>query len=546
MNEQKHKIMTTETQNQIDDGSGAPSIQKWKIFRVRTTYQKCCADCEKILGDVEMNTSVSRDDFLFSSNLREVVSPNENLLHSLVVSIRQSNNPFEDFDRLFEAHFKTGKTDRNLILMSLFERIFLRTLRLTAKCVCEPTFFELNEKATSKVTPSVGLAGVGLSFNTDSRNKFDIPQSVNIAVKCSNSQFEEFSLLVFETFNKEEERKTQLSHQISVGYLLGKVEQMFRITREDPNFIIGRRNVAYSYLTFVKQALMGEFGKFQNQRIQLHELVGKSGIGKSLAVDSLSMIVHALVPLIPLGDLVYTRANDYWWNGYCGQPIVLYDDFTHVKTKLKFDLIFELIAVASGTFRNPPMAFDKNVRFTSLLGVVTSNIPIVTTTHVVETIAALKRRIISSRWNQLKGLVEEDGAFRIKGVLLNSIEAGRSIFSLFSETKSIIDAQIIHEFSLLGEMDVNFDDDLKDSEKSTIPMLTSSVPESYSAMIGIVDHPREGDELVSANTDVSVLCSGKPVDSVLIDGFENLDIQRLTLVCSPDGKTFEVHMSGFL
>jgi hypothetical protein len=141
--------------------------------------------------------------------------------------------------------------------------------------------------------------------------------------------------------------------------------------------------------------------------------------------------------------------------------------------------------------------------------------------------------------------MNDDGTFRCSGILLNSIEARRSIFSLFFETQTIIDTQLIFDFKVDDELDVNYDDDLKDSEKSTIPMLTSSVPEFNSAMIGMVDHPREEDELVSASVQ-STLDSGKPIDSALIEGLEKLDVQKLTLLCSSDGKTFEVHMSGFL
>jgi hypothetical protein len=452
---------------------------------------------------------------LFESNMITEVSGNETLLHLVRETIAESQNPFEDFDIVFNNYFKTGQTVKDLLFMSIYERIFLRVLRqgevLPEK---SPRIFNLGESAITQMAAHIGMPGAGAVFRQDRRNKDDIPCALDLTVKCTNEHFQNFTEMIFTTFNT---KMQPLSTQILVGYLLGKVEQMFRITKEDPTFIVGRRNIAYSYLTFVKQSLTTEFLKFQNQRIQIHELVGNSGVGKSLAVFNLSMIIHALVPKIPMEDLVYTRANDYWWNGYCGQPIVLYDDFTHVKTKMKFDFVFELIAVASGTFRNPPMAFDKNMKFTSLLGVVTSNIPVITTTRCEETISALKRRVISQRWTPKRGVLDEQGSLAFKGILLNSIESERSVFSLFSETQIMINSTATFAFEHLAASELIYDDEISsDSEESTISMLTSSVPESYSAMIDMDDQTQVVSELVSAESVQTLPSSGKPIEGGLI------------------------------
>jgi ABC-type dipeptide/oligopeptide/nickel transport system ATPase component len=267
---------------------------------------------------------------------------------------------------------------------------------------------------------------------------------------------------------------------------------MFNLTKEDPIFSCGRRNTAYCYLQYVKNSLESELISIQDQRIQIHELVGESGIGKSRAISNLASIVCALVPFIPSGDIVYTRANDYWWNGYCGQPIILYDDFTHIKKKMKFDLVFELIAIASGTFRNPPMAFAKNMKFTSLLGIVTSNIPVLTTVREADTISAIKRRVSSKQWESTPGSRNSDNSMSFNGLLLNSIISDCSVFSLFSETHDIIQSECTYQFKINNaQYDYYDDEESMDPIGPTTTVLISSVPESYSAPCVVVVAPKE-------------------------------------------------------
>lgn len=446
----------------------------------------CCATCDYVLEPKDIKISKGNDQFIYQDSLKKEVAGNERLMHDMIQRIVASNNPFELFDVLYVDHFKSERKNNNLKLMSVFERIFLRALRF-ANHFETPSFTQhtIKENVSVKLTTNIlGLVNLSIAENGNSR---DVPRKLKQIVLCSDETFTNFTYMVLLATSGV---LKPLAEQILIRYLVGKVEQMFSLTKANPIFTIGRRNVAYSYLTFVRQELADKFEIFRNQRVQIHEIVGESGQGKSMAAISLTQVIHAIVPFIPLNELIYTRANDYWWNGYCGQPIILYDDFTHIKKKIKFDLNYELIAVASGTFQNPPMAFEKNTVFTSLLVIVTSNIPIITTTSVLETQNALKRRIISQHWSK-KTNVE-----LISGTLYNYTEGAdnRNVFSLLLETQNILNSTEIVEFTI-DESLLEYDE--MDSNESLSTSLTSSVAESYSG--SCVDSCALNEHLISAS-----------------------------------------------
>lgn len=392
---------------------------------------------------------VNREQYLYESSLfsrLQECKVSLETLHSIHKDITIKDNVFEQFDSVFNKFFGHLPSDHKLQCLSLFEVIFLRVLRLYVPLTLKRApVFKMSNYLLGGAQIGTGLASIRL----DKQNSYLIPSTTNQIVDCEDETFRKFSECVYLTFHND---LPVFSKQIAVRYLVGKVRTMFTHVNNNGMFFRQRTNLAVPYLNHVSTRLREEFARFKQQQIQIHELVGKPGIGKSLSVSSLSEILHVLVPFIPRNDLVYVRANDYWWNGYCGQPIVLYDDFTHLKkNKMKFDFHFELIAMASGTFSNPPMAFDKDMIFTSLLGVVTSNFPLITAVHS-QSVEAIKRRIVSMQYHPVEGSVCQDGSLRFEGILLNSIKSkNRHLFSLFAETFNFMARNNQIKFRLLTD-----------------------------------------------------------------------------------------------
>lgn len=299
-------------------------------------------------------------------------------------------------------------------------------------------------------------------------------QGKNICYTLGDQQFDAFAIAVSSLVNSPD--LDVIRQTLLVRYLYGKCLSMFAYTKDRDCFISGRRNITHKYLTSVRDYLHPLFLESRDTQVGIHELMGQSGIGKSRAISNLRYTVHALVPHIPCGDVVYTRANDYWWNGYHGQPIILYDDFTHVSAKkLKFDLNFELIALASGTFQTVPMAFEKDMSFTSCVAYLTSNIPLLDRRGVAEeTRAALARRVETKTYEPLREAYDSASmSYKFTGFIESAIVAGKR--------------NPRHYFLSMMEAFVREDEfeiQIKDS-RSLTPKLTSSVPESHSAIIGV-------------------------------------------------------------
>jgi hypothetical protein len=469
----------------------------WNIYPTEQCNIVTCA---------AQNECEDTEDFIYNSCLHDQIQSNLDLYLFVMKQLRESKNVFSDYSSLFDRYFKKEDPAANIFAHSIFERLFLRFLRTQYNNLLRSSnvaVFELNENTIRSV--NITMMGTSVS-NEDNGNKFDIPLSTETIVSCTDEEFSEFTASVSCALHR---MTKSLNRDILIGYLLGKVEQMFELTRKNPIFIRGRRNIAFCYLSHVKHQLRREFVKIQSRRVQFHELVGASGIGKSMAVDSFANIIRAMVPHIPKEDCVYTRANDYWWNGYCGQPIVLYDDFTHAH-KLKFDLKLEVISVASGTFRNPPMAFAKDTRFTSCIAFITSNIPICSTTRVAATKAALGRRINSNVYYNINGT--EYGSSLFQGTLLNTLVSDRYIFGLFAETVEIYRARNIINFRLV-ESQLNVD-----SNESSTSELTSSVAESYSVRndVDVVSEETDGfgDSEISESAQLNHEDSEEPMLSV--------------------------------
>lgn len=488
-----------------------------KLSKVLEYYERL----NTIIGD--LTKCETKDDFLYRSDLSKYLSKhNMMVLFKMIEDISNNDKALSQFDYYFEKYFETMSTETSVLALSIFERVFLRILRFKSTEVSEKFFKNVKQhhiSETFKIDYSFRIMGVSLSPSKDG-NDNDVPSTTNQVVSCSNKEFSLFSAQVCEVVHND--NMEPFAKQIMLRYLVGKTEQMFRITRENPLFIRGRRNIVYAYLSHVQNILRELFDQSRSQRIQIHEIVGKSGIGKSQSIDGFAHLIHSMLPTMSYSDLVYSRANDYWWNGYCGQPIVLYDDFTHIKKKMKFDLIFELIAVASGKFRNPPMAFEKNMEFTSTFVFVTSNIPLLTIAEDSLTQTALRRRVESNQWKNTEGLyVNKTKNF--KGILLNFIQQkGRNVFSLVKESFEIFEENNFFDF----EVTLNPIDTTKSE-------LTSSVPEFHSAVNDLEGVPNGTG--ISAEEDISISShSGKYQEMKNSDSICDKYFNNVITDCSSD------------
>jgi hypothetical protein len=129
-----------------------------------------------------------------------------------------------------------------------------------------------------------------------------------------------------------------------------------------------------------------------NQPLVL-ELNGDAGVGKSHSIRELAKHFAQLLGMHER-DVVYVRPNTAkYWTGYCGQPIVLYDDFNQDP---KNEQLNELIHVASGVSYEVPCAdiVDKGVFFSSDIVILTTNEKIADmNTAAIKNKDALLRRI---------------------------------------------------------------------------------------------------------------------------------------------------------
>jgi len=450
---------------------------QWEFVGTATKFS-CCASCTAV---VEGNkpTANNRREYIFDVSLEKHCKYNAGIVHTVVVNVlNKDKNPFKDFSSLFDSLVLKQNNNEKLFVMNILERIYLRALRLRCVPIVKDAPIVHNIRDTKAIQLSANLGPISVREGQDSAHH-DVISSTRVVVETSCEEFQQFTTLVHQVFHCQLE---SFVRRILLGFLLGRMEHMFQVTRENPVFSFGRRNTAYCYLQFIKNKLRTAFAEFQDDRVQIHELVGESGIGKSKGVLNLSYVLQAMLPELSYDNLVWSRVNDRWWSGYTGQPIVLYDDYTHYKN-CKFELAAELISVASGTFRNPPMAFLKDTLFTSTICILTSNVPLQTTIDSSK-VAPLKRRVISQHWQAFCDCVS-GGIASFNGTLLNSIEsADRKVFSLFSESWDITNESSVFEFSFKDTSIVIGNDTISgDPNGSTSSRLTSSVPVSCTAIL---------------------------------------------------------------
>lgn len=382
---------------------------------------------------------------------------NVKVLHKMHKAINISKNFSYDFDFYFSLYFNEDMSNfRNKILLkSIYEQLFLRILsrKTTATIDLSKAKVVTFKKSVRETKSGLAAAKVVTHSNvTETEDvKTNIERTLNQIVYAGEEELVPFTTCVYIYFNCD---LPEFQRMILIRYLKSKIKFLIEYSNKNETFLIRGKNTIFNYLKYLERNIDQEFQKYKNIKVQILEMLGMSGIGKSESVTSLTHLLEVLFPYIPCKDLIYSRANDYWWNGYCGQPVILYDDIAH-STKSRIDFVFELIAVGSSKFENVPMAFIKDMEFTSSLAILTGNFPIVTRTSNPESATALRRRIVSEHYHPLVGLGEIVGEgyfqYSVRGQLFNALEgksSGRSIFSFFKETLDTLFNRQILDFDL--------------------------------------------------------------------------------------------------
>lgn len=193
-------------------------------------------------------------------------------------------------------------------------------------------------------------------------------------------------------------------------------------SQKDSKFLVNNQHVLMDYVValLANNIKIREALKLQDFVPYMLELNGVPGVGKSTFVSLLSKIMTEIFPFIQSENMVYCRVNDKFWNGYHQQPIVLFDD-SNQNEKLLYNLDNEIIAIGSGQFVHPPMAFEKETIFGSSFVIFTTNERLVNTTRVNQGAVARRLHTVSvepkshlgemtvtgdfvSRWSYRKGV----------------------------------------------------------------------------------------------------------------------------------------------
>lgn len=402
---------------------------------------------------------------------------NVKVLHRMHNRISIEANFSFDFDYYYNLFFNEDMSNfRNKILLKhIYEQLFLRILaRKTNSTIdfskAEFVKFRKSVRETkSGLSTTKVVAAVNVTETEDVNT--NLKKNLKQIVDAGEEELVPFTKCVYIYFNC---KLPEFQRMVLIRYLKSKIKSLIEYTNKNELFLLRGKNTIFNYLKYVERQIDKEFQKYKNLKVQIIEILGMSGIGKSESISSLAYLLEVLFPYIQSKDLIYSRANDYWWNGYCGQPIVLYDDIAH-STKSRIDFVFELIAVGSSKFENVPMAFIKDMEFTSSLAIITGNFPVVTMTDNVQSSIALRRRLVSEQYQPIVGLGEIDVAgffkYTMRGQLFNSLEGketGRSTFSFFKETIENLRNRQIVDFDLsLFTFQNDLTGDLREMVKET-------------------------------------------------------------------------------
>lgn len=301
--------------------------------------------------------------------------------------------------RVFEVLILGEFIRRNSIDVSFYDRMLLNGNTCQKLTTADKTY-KTAEGTTS--SGHVGLpmaASAGRGSTETYVNNFQVAPTFDIVYWTGQAELDNYIKwsLIFHYNLSVFDKMTQFQRLIMLtlcNYLVKKgdyIRNMYRkLTgtryRRDNQPILGDYLENFENCNLTGYKMMAKY----NLKPFLLELNGKPGIGKSDFVDFLASFMHELFPFYEASDMLYSRVNDKYWNGYKQQPIVLFDD-QNQNARLKYDLDNEIIALGSGKFVHPPMAFDKDTKFSSIFVVFTTNKRIIHTTRADK--GAIDRRL---------------------------------------------------------------------------------------------------------------------------------------------------------
>lgn len=181
----------------------------WSKFRF-VNSSVCCQTCFFILSGT--SKLVHSTPGVYSYDYQKCTSPylnvciNKQIIHNLIVNIKECKNPFEEFDNLFKQYFSVDAPNLvKLYQFRFFERIFLRvlTMELGLSVLTEPkNIINLAhlDKTMSQTTGSSTGASHLIHHNRTSQTNVDVsfkgdlhPIFSSIA-KSGEQDFDTFSL----------------------------------------------------------------------------------------------------------------------------------------------------------------------------------------------------------------------------------------------------------------------------------------------------------------------------------------------------------------
>lgn len=314
-----------------------------------------------------------------------------------------------------------------------------------------------------------------LTTNKQVEINHNLEPSLTLAYQIGNLHIDEFirNSLYLESYSKLNLNKMQKLQLIFLSKsLVSKQIFINKTLYSIRNSVLNKngKNILSDYIDNLHTNNLKIYSFYKNVKFVPYcvELNGVAGVGKSTFVELLKELLHSFFPFYDEKHMIYNRVNDKFWNGYCQQPIILYDDCNQ-NEKMLFNLDNEVIAIGSGQLVHPPMAFDKDMTFGSIFVVYTTNTKLIETTHADK--GAISRRIHTVNVEPKSNLGEfiEDGYGKKWQYHTRKINPYNLTFD--SESPNYVISCFIEK--MLSQIDITtsynmFDDIFEDEEEEQI------------------------------------------------------------------------------
>lgn len=300
-----------------------------------------------------------------------------------------------DYDVAFEQW--RDAFELNARYAYLFKGLFIHCLtsELSFDMIPSCNIYAAYELGPVPNVPIVGMLQKAMSFGLA---KFQVDKERALIINCA--RFNKWSRLITSFLNAVESSVDY--HDAFVGFVYYRM--IANLNKSIPR-VVSDYGVSFgdSTLTCLGQYVRERLQRFtvvatylkmsMASQPQVVELNGSAGTGKSFAIRTI-VAAFAKHTGIEESEIVFVRPhNAKHWTGYCGQPIVLYDDFNQ---DVSVDMLNELIHIASGVDYEVPSASieEKGTKFSSPLILLTTNEAVKDmSTKTIKCRDALMRRI---------------------------------------------------------------------------------------------------------------------------------------------------------